>query len=111
VWSWLNSLKKKELTGKQLIQCVISLSRLTGDRTRDLAASAREEIDVWLEVLGAGDDERLPLREVLEIRGAERSSAFGESLPEGLVISDEDDTASDGGSGQRGSEAPAGEGA
>ena len=90
VWSWINTLKKKELSSKQLVDCVVSLSRLTGDRSRDLAASAREEIDVWLEVIGATDQQRLALREVVEIREADRSSAFGESLPEGLVISEEE---------------------
>ena len=88
VWSWINTLKKKELSSRQLVDCVVSLSRLTGDRTRDLAASAREEIDVWLEVIGATDEQRRPLREIVELREAERSSAFGESLPEGLVISE-----------------------
>ncbi len=90
VWSWLNTLKKKELGGKQIVQCVVSLSRLTGDRTRDLSSSARQELDVWLEVLGASDEQRLPLREVVEVRGAEKSTAFGESLPEGLVLSEDE---------------------
>ncbi len=90
VWSWLNALKKKELSGKHLVQCIISLARLTGDRTRDLSASARQELDVWLEVLGASDEQRLPLRELVEVRGAEKSTAFGESLPEGLVLSEDE---------------------
>ncbi len=90
VWSWINTLKKKELAGKHLIECVVSLARLTGDRSRDLASSALEEIDVWLEVIGATPEQRRPLREVVEIKGADRSSAFGESLPEGLLIGEEE---------------------
>ena len=87
VWSWIETLRKKELSGRQLVNCIISLARLTGDRTRDLSQAAREEIDVWLELLGATPEERLPLREVVQMKGAERSEAFGESLPEGLIIS------------------------
>ncbi len=98
VWSWIETIRKKEITAKQVIPCIISLARLTGDRSRDLATSALEEIDVWLETIGATMEQRRPLREVIPIEGAERNTAFGESLPEGLVMGDDTTADRDSGS-------------
>jgi hypothetical protein len=87
VYSWLNTLKKKELKPPQtLINAVISMSRLTGDRTRDLQTTFRQEIIEWLQLLGASEEELKPLRQVIPFADREKNQVFGESLPEGLIL-------------------------
>lgn len=85
--SWIQALKRIELADKNaLVQAVISIARLSGDRTRDLMADFRQETALWLELIGASREQLLPLREVVPVREVERGSAFGESLPEGLLF-------------------------
>lgn len=62
------------------------MARLTGDRTRDLQAAFRQEVITWLQLLGAGEEELEPIRKTVALAGKERNQAFGESLPEGLIL-------------------------
>ncbi len=90
VSSWLEMLKKQEWKQtRKLIEAVISMARLTGDRIRDLQPTVRQEIIIWLQLLGARDNDLEPLRRVVSLAGRERDQAFGESLPEGLILEQE----------------------
>ncbi len=87
VSSWLEVLKKQELKQPQkLINATISMARLTGDRTRDLQTAFRQEVITWLQLLGAGEKKLEPLRKAVPLAGKEKNHAFGESLPEGLIL-------------------------
>ena len=90
--SWLKALKKLELKQpRKLINTAISMARLTGDRTRDLQTPFRQEIITWLQLLGAGEKKLEALRKVVPLEGKEKDLAFGESLPEGLILDRIDD--------------------
>jgi len=84
---WLDALKKQDWPQrKKLIDAVVGMSRLTGDRSRDLQGNFRQEIRTWLQVLGAREDQIGPLDSVVALAGRERDQVYGESLPEGLVL-------------------------
>ncbi len=91
VIEWVERLKrlefKKELSS--LVSCVVSMARLCGDRARDLPEKARQEICTWLELLGATSQQVQPIRQFQELEARERDVAFGEHLPEGLILSEE----------------------
>ncbi len=89
---WIETLKKYEFKDElaALIGCVISMARLCGDRARDLPEKVRQDIAIWLELLGARPDQTFPLMQLQEIEQKERNRAFGEHLPEGLILSGED---------------------
>jgi hypothetical protein len=92
VSSWLEALKKQELKQpRKLSNAAVSMARLTGDRTRDLQTAFRQELITWLQLLGAGDKKLEPLRKVVPFARGERDQAFGESLPEGLILEQVDD--------------------
>jgi len=89
---WLNELKKVENIPKiQLLNIVISFARLTGDRFRDLPQSEREDLKTWLISAGISEEDLLPLFEITDLKKNEIESAFGEGLPEGLVLGSEDE--------------------
>ena len=91
VIEWVERLKrlefKKELPS--LISCVVSMTRLCGDRARDIPEKARQDICTWLELLGATSQQVQPIRQFQELEARERDVAFGEHLPEGLILSEE----------------------
>jgi hypothetical protein len=87
VVSWISALKEMETVDKKgLINAVLSMVRLCGDRARDLTSAAREDTRLWLELLGAGPGQTSPLVEFQEVEASEKESAFGEHLPEGLML-------------------------
>ncbi len=84
---WLNELKKAEHIPKnQLLNLAISFARLTGDRFRDLPLSSREDLKTWLISAGISENELTPIFEIIDLKKTEIESAFGEGLPEGLVL-------------------------
>lgn len=90
VYSWLKALKRQEWRQPiRLFESVISMARLTGDRIRDLQPTARQDIINWLQLLGAKEGDLEPLRDVVSFAKRERDQAFGESLPEGLILEQE----------------------
>jgi len=92
VSSWLETLKKQELKQpRKLINAAVSMARLTGDRTRDLQTAFRQEVITWLQLLGAGEKKLEPLRKAVPLAGKEKNHAFGESLPEGLILEQVDE--------------------
>jgi molecular chaperone DnaK (HSP70) len=67
-------------------RAALSLCRLTGDRERDLADRVRAQVDKRLAMVGAGEEDRRPLHEVVAVGEREQSEFFGEDLPAGLRL-------------------------
>ena len=87
ITSWLKILRKFDQMPKaQTVSAIINMTRLTGDRTRDIPALVRENISEWLKEFRAKDEQLVPLKEVVEVKSAEKEQAFGEGLPEGLTL-------------------------
>ncbi len=87
VTRWLESLKKRDWKDvKELVPALLSMARLTGDRTRDLDVVIRQQIAVWLQSKGVEKDKLVPLQKVVPLASREQSRVFGESLPEGLMF-------------------------
>lgn len=63
-----------------------SMSRVTGDETRDLSATVRAEVARALERAGAPDEWRRAVLEHVPISNAEREALFAEDLPLGLRL-------------------------
>ncbi|HVU04483.1 MAG TPA: Hsp70 family protein [Polyangiaceae bacterium] len=66
-----------------------TIARFTGDRTRDVSDSLREQVAKRLEATHSPAEWILSLREVVPLVASDSSEFFGESLPVGLVLSDE----------------------
>jgi hypothetical protein len=64
----------------------VSLSRMTGDRARDIRASVRSEVVAQLKRVGAKEEWITAVSEVVPIAEQERAAAFGEGLPVGLRL-------------------------
>ena len=89
--AWVQQLKKREWKERPaLIAAVVAICRVSGDRSRDMSQSFRDDVAIWLEVMGATPDHILPIREYRPLDMVEQESAFGESLPEGLILGDQE---------------------
>ena len=64
----------------------VQLSRMTGDRSRDLPDAARETVIRRLETLGAAPAWIQMVRETVALDEADTGRVFGESLPAGLKL-------------------------
>ncbi|MEM5386259.1 Hsp70 family protein [Paraburkholderia phymatum] len=64
----------------------VQLSRMTGDRSRDLPDDARETVIRRLEALGAAPAWVRMVRETVALDDADTGRVFGESLPAGLKL-------------------------
>ncbi|MDR6382839.1 Hsp70 family protein [Paraburkholderia caribensis] len=64
----------------------VQLSRMTGDRSRDLPDAARETVIRRLETLGAAPTWIQMVRETVALDEADTGRVFGESLPAGLKL-------------------------
>ena len=64
----------------------VQLSRMTGDRSRDLPDAARETVIRRLETLGAAPAWVQMVRETVALDEADTGRVFGESLPAGLKL-------------------------
>jgi hypothetical protein len=70
-------------------QALANLARRTGDRERDLDQALRDEVVERIAAAGTGhvfERARELVIEGGELGGEEASAAFGEALPEGLVL-------------------------
>jgi len=86
---WLKDLRKYNVGhGVALFKAVISMARMTGDRTRDLTSQDRKEIATWLQLMGAEESAIQPLLEVVPPEAEDRTYSFGEELPQGLILED-----------------------
>ncbi len=89
VGGFLELLAKKDLKGplsRIAIETLINISRLTGDRVRDLSQEIRENIKEALFELGAEEDKLRPILDVVPLKETEKASLFGETLPLGLRL-------------------------
>ncbi len=87
VRAWVEELKRREWKDKRaVIEAAVSLCRVTGDRARDLPQGVRDDVALWLELMGARPEQIEPIREYRPLEQGDRESAFGESLPEGLIL-------------------------
>lgn len=68
------------------VNSVLSVARLTGDRTRDLSERMRRDVAKKLEKLGVDEAARAPLFEIVPVAPRERLLAFGDELPLGLTL-------------------------
>ncbi|BEU24301.1 Hsp70 family protein [Paraburkholderia caribensis] len=64
----------------------VQLSRMTGDRSRDLPEAARDTVIRRLETLGAAPAWIQMVRETVALDEADTGRVFGESLPAGLKL-------------------------
>jgi hypothetical protein len=62
------------------------LSRLTGDRTRDLEARLRAQVLAALEGAAASPSWLRMVREIVPLEAADKARALGDTLPVGLVL-------------------------
>lgn len=84
---WSGKLMKMDWPRQHPVtQAIVQMARKTGDRTRDIDPDASEEILNWLDSMGAAQEEKSVVRDVVEIQDKEKSAIFGESLPLGLVL-------------------------
>ncbi len=84
---WLEQIRRTEWRRPGMVSAAaISMARVTADRARDIAARAREELATYLETMGMPHAKTEPLRAFVPIAGSEKVQAFGESLPEGLIL-------------------------
>ena len=67
-------------------RAALSLSRVTGDRTRDLSEATREQVATRLEAVSAEPEWIRAVREFVPVDVAARGEFFGEGLPVGLVL-------------------------
>jgi molecular chaperone DnaK (HSP70) len=67
-------------------QAAVQLTRLTGDRARDVSDRARAEVLRRLTAIGASDALVQVVREYVPVAEADRAALFGEGLPVGLRL-------------------------
>jgi hypothetical protein len=67
-------------------EAAIALSRVTGDRARDLSESVRKEVARRLAAAGADAGRVRPVLELVAVEEEERVAFWGESLPVGLRL-------------------------
>ena len=72
------------------VRCMVQLARRTGDRTRDLAPEALAAARRWLGGHEEGRRQMHLLETVVPLARQEQGEIFGEALPEGLVLKDEE---------------------
>jgi len=84
VQPWVERLLAR-VTGSDEAYALGSIARLTGDRARDLSQAVRERVAARLDGAGYPDEARA-VREVVDVDRAQRQRAFGEALPDGLVM-------------------------
>jgi hypothetical protein len=65
---------------------LVQMTRLTGDRHRDVSPKLREAAIDWLQAHNAPDHYVQLVREGGELQGEEEGTVFGESLPRGLHL-------------------------
>ncbi len=90
VMKWLNQIMKKTWHKNDPVEnMVVQMARKTGDRTRDIDPESTKKITEWLESRNAKERTVAIINEKIEIAIAERSILFGEQLPAGLVLYDD----------------------
>jgi len=92
---WLDHLLRERFDEvSSAARAAFDLSRRTGDRARDVSESLRREVLVKLAAAKAPEDWLEAVREVVPVLSAERATAFGDELPVGLRLVEDDPAAS-----------------
>ncbi len=86
VESWLTTLIGLKHQNPTAQFAVVQMSRLTGDRYRDLSDPTRQKVLNWLTQCDAPSHFESLVRQGGELAAEEQRAAFGESLPRGLRI-------------------------
>jgi hypothetical protein len=84
---WLEALLGSRHGGREAAAAIAEVAALTGDAARDVSAEARARALATLEALGAPDDLRRSLTDVMPgDRLRQGARYFGEDLPSGLTL-------------------------
>jgi hypothetical protein len=84
---WLDHLMREKWQNLGVAaQVAVALSRMTGDRARDIRDSVRSEVVRQLKRVGAKEEWITAISEVVPMAEQERAAAFGEGLPVGLRL-------------------------
>ena len=90
VVQWIRTLMSWEWTHqKPVVQAVIQMARKTGDRLRDIGEENLMEIKQWLLTLPGEHENIESLEAAIPFQPDEKNLIFGESLPLGLVLTNE----------------------
>ncbi len=87
---FIERVKNKKLKGalaRAVAEALLKMTRLTGDRVRDVSEGLRQEVADLLCVLGLPKEATKPLFNVIPMKEGEKAELFGESLPLGLRLS------------------------
>ena len=84
---WVEALLKlKWLPGNMIAHCLVSISRCTGDRGRDLAPELRQRVCRRLEEEGVEPSWVLTVAEPTLLKAEETQRLLGDQLPDGLRV-------------------------
>ena len=85
---WTKRLMKIRWSPKdQVASALAQILRKTGDRTRDVSPDIIQMMVPWLEQMQAPKKSLNMIQTVIPIESADEASIFGESLPQGLILS------------------------
>ncbi len=88
VEKWARRLMTTPWTPKdQVVAAVAQILRKTGDRTRDVSPDIIQAVVPWLGKMQAPEKSLEMIQTVVPIESADEASIFGESLPQGLILS------------------------
>jgi hypothetical protein len=86
VGNWVRRLIELDLAEPMFQFALVQMTRLTGDRHRDVSPKLREDAIDWLAAHNAPAHFEELVRQGGELRGEEEGLVFGESLPRGLHL-------------------------
>ncbi len=88
---WIERLSNSgKLSPKELLEISLSLARMTGDRAIDLEGGFLKKLANSLSASGIQEEKLLPLQKVVEMDRQQQDAAFGEGLPEGIILISEE---------------------
>ncbi|HKK91274.1 MAG TPA: Hsp70 family protein [Desulfobacteraceae bacterium] len=87
---WIHKLLKENWKEKEAAAgAAAQMARKTGDRTRDLEPEVVEKLEAWMKEQCVSQRHLKVIKEKIARDAREKSSVFGESLPQGLVLKTE----------------------
>ena len=93
VGAWVQKLMKMPWQQKPpVVSAVAQMVRKTDDRTRDVSVEITDAVLPWLDTMGAGKEMITMVEQAIPIESREESLIYGESLPQGLVLTDSKDS-------------------
>ena len=87
VGAWVQKLMKMSWQQKApVVSAVTQMVRKTDDRTRDVSVQITDAVLSWLDTMGAGKNMVNMVEQAIPIESREESLIYGESLPQGLIL-------------------------